>query len=303
MAIYSPKIKKSSRSAISRSGFKYCEVEPSGAYHAASPSKGKLLRENGFLLTEVKSNTLHEHEARTTQTEAKYHSAKNMAKLIHALTSTSGADPTVVEKVASYTTKFNYDMGAFVLGKFYRNSTWVTPKFKGQYMYKLDPSRGRLRKRLPIVDGIWVSRSGYLGDIPSGTMLEVSNAAHRTLLMVDKSKSYSMGITYNLTARDILVYLHELGHSAHTRSKYAGVENSSASIPESEWESGLTEYGKTNFEEGFAEFFVAYVAAGKELKRQFPSIFAFIDKAMDLAHGDVMADSTIGQSTNPALNE
>jgi|688.fasta_scaffold30854_6 oligoendopeptidase F len=49
-------------------------------------------------------------------------------------------------------------------------------------------------------------------------MVEVTNAVHRTMSMADKSKSYMMGLTYNLTARDILVYLHELGHSVHTRS-------------------------------------------------------------------------------------
>lgn len=209
---------------------------------------------------------------------AKYYSAEKLAKLVHALAFDSRIDPYVINKVTSYITKFNYDMNPSALRKYFRGLAKGNPFAIGMYAKKPNPPKA-LRPRL--IDGIWVNRLGHLNDIPFGTMVEVANATHRTMSTTDKSKSYNMGITYNLTARDILVYLHELGHSVHTRSRYDEID--ACMRLEGCWDGGLTEYGRKNFREGFAEYFVAYVAAGYELWDQFPSVFAFIDRAMDLA--------------------
>ena len=49
---------------------------------------------------------------------------------------------------------------------------------------------------------------------------------------------------------------------------------------------GLPEYASNNhYVEGFAEFFVAYAAAGNKLKEIYPAVFAFIDEIVDLAIG------------------
>jgi hypothetical protein len=272
---YTTKVKKLSKASMLRSGFRYCAIEPTGGYCIPFSYGGELLAygDEGDLrlLGDVRGRI--EKLAR-----AKFYSAENLAKLVHALSFDGRVDPHVINKVTSYITKFNYDMNPSALGKYFRAKAKNNPYAVGMYVEKPKPPKA-LRPRL--IDGIWVNRSGHLGDIPLGTMVEVANAAHRTISMADKSKSFNMGITYNLTAKNILVYLHELGHSVHTRSECDEID--ACVRRHGCWDKGLTRYGQKTFYEGFAEYFVAYVAAGYELWDQFPSIFSFIDRAMDLA--------------------
>jgi hypothetical protein len=263
-------IKKSNRTVFSKMGSNHYWFDPSTLEAYPVYPDGSLFHAD--------ENLLSLDEIYVIRTKAKHHSSKRMAKLVSALSSDARVDKDAVRKITDFITHNNSKMDPNALCDSVHSPERYS-NYLGVYFLGCESS-------------IWVKRRGYLGHIGPRTMVEVSNAVHRTLSQSTKFPSSHMGFTPNLTASDILVYLHELGHSIHYKSGCMGdfkgacefLLDTAATLRD-EWMLGLPECASDSYYvEGFAEFFVAYAAAGNKLKEIYPAVFAFIDKTLDWAN-------------------
>jgi len=260
------KFKKSNRTVFSRMGSNHYWFDPSTLEAYPVYPDGSLFHADGNLLSL--------DEIYVIRTKAKHHSSKRMAKLVSALSSDDRVDKDAVRKITDFITHNNSKMDPNALCD-YVHSPERYSNYLGVYFLGCESS-------------IWVKRRGYLGYIRPRTMVEVSNAVRRALSQSTKFPSCHMWFTHNLTASDILIYLHELGHSIHYKSgRMSSCEFpfDTAATLRDEWMLGLPDCASDSpYVEGFAEFFVAYAAAGNKLKEIYPAVFTFVDETLDWAN-------------------
>ena len=270
------KIKKSNRTVFSKMGSNHYWFDPSTLEAYPVHSDGSLFHADDDTLLSL-------DELYVIRTKAKHHSSKRMAKLVSALSSDARVDKDAVRKITNFITQNNSKMDPNALCDSV-HSPEGSSNCLGQYVHGCESS-------------IWVKRRGYLGHINPCIMVEVSNAVHRILLQSTKFQGHHIWFTHNLTASDILVYLHELGHSIHYKSgrmrDFKGSRNfllDTIDTLRDEWMLGLPDYASDiYYEEGFAEFFVAYAAAGNKLKEIYPAVFTFVDETVNLANRNFCA--------------
>lgn len=235
------------------------------------------------------------------------HTASMMGDLVLELGKDNRTNSSAIAKINSYIRKNNVEMHPKALEFIrLRSSDSTLRNSKGLKVDTNEINEDILSLNVSglYINGydnhIFVRRMGFPGKINKGVTTEVANATQRSLDAIerlnyaaayktpirpdDEEAVASMGYTNNYTARDVLTYLHELGHSIHSKTRYAPPSFYAKDYKlKYQWDMNVTEYGSTNMAEGFAEYFVAYATAGKRLKAELPEIYDFIDSVVDKA--------------------
>jgi len=236
-------------------------------------------------------------------TAAQSHSSSEMAGLVRTLIADDRVDHQAINKVSRYITRHSVGMDARALERLTARARRNIGRQRISFSDTLINERS-LNITGCYFDGydqeIWIRRQGFRGKINPKVMKEVANSTQRTMDAIERQhqidklptsvisakelervweRTQNMSNSPNLTAKDVTTFIHELGHSVHHKTGYAKPPTQISA----EWSRGMTEYGRTHDDEAFAEYFVAYVTAGKRLKRDYPGVHAFIDNVMNIA--------------------
>lgn len=159
---------------------------------------------------------------------------------------------------------------------------------------------------------IWVRRRGHLDRWDDDAPRSAIDGVNRTINELRRAKDPStsdedflsainaIGLMgrgmSNRSGQDLVTFSHELGHSAHFHGTNYGAAPIRTLVggklrtvdPRSpEFDSQLslfrTKYGETNLKEAFAEAHVAYLFAGRRLRREAPLVHAWIEFNYDQA--------------------
>lgn len=159
---------------------------------------------------------------------------------------------------------------------------------------------------------IWVRRRGHLDRWSDDAPRAAIDGVNRTINELRRAKDPStsdedflsainaIGLMgrgmSNRSGQDLVTFSHELGHSAHFHGTNYGaapirtlvggkLRTVNPRSPEFDSQLSLfrTKYGETNLKEAFAEAHVAYLFAGRRLRREAPLVHAWIEFNYDQA--------------------